>query len=77
MSPVVTHLLTAGAGAGTVMVSLLGTLVSEVFLKRVLYIALKHVAARTKSDADDQLVQAAGEAWGLVVVTPKTEESKI
>lgn len=66
-SPILTHALTVAASCGTIMVSLLGALASEVFLKRALYIGLKRVASKTKNTDDDELVRAAGKAWGLDV----------
>jgi hypothetical protein len=72
-NPIVTHCLTIGGTLGTVLVSLLSALASEVFVKRVLYLGLSKIAAKTDNATEKALIQDIGIAWGLVVPAPPTE----
>lgn len=48
---------------GKIGMQLLMSLMTEAFLKRAVLIGLEKLVKRTESDADDQLLAAAKEAW--------------
>ena len=50
---------------GQVGLGLLTSLLTEVFLKRLIVILLEKLVKRTESDLDDQLLQEAKKAWNL------------
>lgn len=52
------------AAAGKVLLSMLTALFTEKFLKVAIVEGLEKLAAKTQSDLDDKLLQAAKEAWG-------------
>lgn len=51
------------ATLGTVALHMLTSLVTEAFLKKAVIAVLEKLVARTESDVDDKLLQAAKEAW--------------
>lgn len=48
---------------GTVALHMLTSLVTETFLKKAVIAILEKVVARTANTTDDQILQAAKEAW--------------
>lgn len=48
---------------GTVGLHMLTSLITESFLKKGVILVLERVVARTGSDLDDKLLQAAKDAW--------------
>jgi hypothetical protein len=50
---------------GGVLVTMAGQLMTERFLKRMIYQGLKVVVKRTETDEDDKVLSEAGKAWGL------------
>lgn len=55
--------LTILGSIGAVAVKMLTQLLTEAFLKKAAIVALEKIAAKTETDADNQLVEAAKEAW--------------
>lgn len=49
--------------AGSALLSLASSLVTEAFLKRAIIIGLEKLVARTETDADDKLLKLAKEEW--------------
>jgi hypothetical protein len=50
---------------GKILLSLVTSLLTETFIKKAVVLTLEKLAARTQTDADDKLLKAAKEAWGL------------
>lgn len=48
---------------GTVAIKMLTQLATEAFLKKAGIIALEKIAAKTETDTDNKLLDAAREAW--------------
>ena len=64
MPVVLTTILTAlGAALGKTLLHLLTSLMTEKFFKVAIVAGLEKLVKRTQSDLDDQLLQAAKEAW--------------
>lgn len=54
-----------GVTVGGVLVSMLGQLVTEQFLKHLTVHALTVITKRTPTDVDDQILADAKKAWGI------------
>jgi hypothetical protein len=50
---------------GKIGTSLLLSLLTEAFAKRLLVASLESLVKKTESDVDDKILQAAKESWGL------------
>lgn len=64
---------------GTVVTTLAGLLMkllAEPFLKKAIIIGLEHLVKMTETEADDQLLTAAKEAWGEKPVAPAEPKTK-
>lgn len=51
------------SGLGSLGIKLLMSLVTEAFMKKAIVISLEKLVKRTESDVDDQLLNAAKDAW--------------
>lgn len=49
----------------TVLIKMLVALASESFIKKMVYLGLKKLAALSVTPVDDQIVEEMGKAWGL------------
>lgn len=58
---------------GSVLLSMLMSLLTEKFMKKALIAGLEALAKKTENEVDDKVVAAAKEAWGMV---EKEEEKK-
>lgn len=54
-----------GTSVAKVGLSLLTSLLTEAFIKRMLVAGLEAMVKRTDNDTDDKVLQAAKDAWGL------------
>ena len=64
MPVVLTTILSAlGAALGKTLLGLLTSLMTEKFFKTAIVAGLEKLVKRTQNDLDDQLLQAAKEAW--------------
>ena len=54
-----------GAVLGKVGMSLVMSLMTEAFIKKLLVAALEYLVKKTESDVDDKVLAAAKESWGM------------
>jgi hypothetical protein len=50
---------------GRIALSMLASLLTEAFIKRTVVLVLERLVARTESDIDNRILDAAKDAWGL------------
>jgi len=58
-------MVNVGLLLGKIGTSLLMSLLTETFIKKMLVIALEQLVKKTDADWDDKLLKDAKEAWGL------------